>query len=307
MFRVLFTAEKAQKIDVDLRSVYLDLADFEQWKSWSPWICQEPDCPVTFEGTAGSVGHSMAWKGQRIGEGKMTLMTTDNESLFEYQLDIVTPFKSRSDVKILLLSDGDSTQVRWTMQGGLPFFLFFLKKMMSKVISCDYQRGLSMLKDRLEKKEVASVSELKGVEVQNLRYFVGKKGSCHPDNMEQAMSEVFCDMELPEGGLGGSIYHKYDFLNDHVDFACGYFLDSAPKASEGFEILVVPEHKALRADHTGAYRHLGNGWATAMGCQRSQKHKLNKGVAMYEIYRNDPSSVDHERELLTEIYVPVRA
>jgi effector-binding domain-containing protein len=96
-------------------------------------------------------------------------------------------------------------------------------------------------------------------------------------------------------------------LNDHVDFACGYFLDSAPKASEGFEILVVPEHKALRADHTGAYRHLGNGWATAMGCQRSQKHKLNKGVAMYEIYRNDPSSVDHERELLTEIYVPVRA
>ena len=62
-------------------------------------------------------------------------------------LTFLKPCKSQAKVAFYLKEEGASTQVRWTMDSVLPFFLFWMKKSMEAYISQDYGRGLRLLKD----------------------------------------------------------------------------------------------------------------------------------------------------------------
>jgi effector-binding domain-containing protein len=67
----------------------------------------------------------------------------------------------------------------------------------------------------------------------------------------------------------------------------------------------VEKHQALRVDHYGPYRHLGNAWTTAQNMLRSDRKKSSKTIPMYEIYGNFPGEVD-EKDILTKIHIPLR-
>ena len=65
-------------------------------------------------------------------------------------LTFLKPWKSQAKVAFYLKEEGASTQVRWTIDSGIPFFLFWMKKQMEIFVGMDYDRGLTMLKDLVE-------------------------------------------------------------------------------------------------------------------------------------------------------------
>lgn len=286
------------------------IGDFTNWPKWSPWLCQEPTCPVTFDGQSGSRGHQQAWDGKLIGAGKMTIAEVSDDRI-DYDLEFLKPWKSKSKVAFVLKEIGaTSTEVHWTMQGSMPIFLFFMRKMMLGFIGMDYERGLSMMKEVLETGSLPMrLAVLEQPEQREPFHWVGIRRECAiaemPDFMKKDFTSLFTalqDAKLPPNQGAISFYHSYDPVKGRTEYTAA-FTYSQPVPSAGFQSGSVPGHNAKIVDLVGPYRFLGNAWAAAGTLQRQVKS--NRSIDMHEEYLNMPGQVP-DADLHTRIIVPVR-
>ena len=314
MFMIGFQTQRSATIEKTAEEVYSMVADFNTWRKWSPWICQEPDCPVVIKGSPGEIGHYQEWNGKRIGAGNIKITKTKENKKLNYELTFLKPWKSSAKVVFEFMKMGNGTQVLWHMNGTLPFFLFFMKKKMSAWVGGDYERGLSMLKDELETGDVLSASDFQNVVELDPFYYVGIRTQCKIEEIGEKMEADFDllrkDLEkekLPQPDFVVSLYNKFDFVSRDVDYISGFIYKEKPNldSTSGYKIGSAPDHKAIKVVHTGSYKHLGNAWSTAMGAQMTLKKRINKAIPMYEVYENNPHEVE-EKDLITCIYVPVR-
>lgn len=317
MFSIGFSLSRSIVINRPIEQVMQNVGDFNHWNAWSPWIIQEPDCPVEVSGEANTVGHSQKWQGDRIGTGKITITDIQPNQKIAYDLVFLAPWKSQSKTQFTFESvtssesgEGSATKVSWAMQGSLPFFLFFMKKMMTAMIGSDYARGLSMLKEYIETDTVLSKVDINGIKPQKGFHYVGFRHKCHIENIKETMGPVFqqlIDERLPLPDLMLTISHKFDFVTGECELTGAFAYHEKPSFDVPTNMVFgeYPAHNALEINHTGSYSHLSNGWATAKHYQQFAKLKSAKKLADYEVYRNAPKSVA-ERDLLTTILLPLR-
>ena len=57
MLSIPFTVQRSIVIDTPSDSVFVLISDFNSWPSWSPWLSQEPECPLEISGQPGKPGH----------------------------------------------------------------------------------------------------------------------------------------------------------------------------------------------------------------------------------------------------------
>jgi predicted transcriptional regulator YdeE/uncharacterized protein YndB with AHSA1/START domain len=311
MFSIPFHLDRSVVIDRSPAEVYAAVSDFATWPRWSPWLCQEPDCPVDITGEVGTAGHGQAWDGDLIGAGNMQISEAVQDARLDYDLLFLKPWKTRSKVGFSFAPEGDGTRVTWWMQGSLPFFMFFIKKITMTMVGGDYVRGLNMLKEYLETGEVPSGVDVRTAAERGAFHYVGRRRSCKFADIGPTMEEDLTALGRlkDEGALPAperilSLYHKWDLVGGTCEYTTAFAYASAQAAPAGLDAGTLPAHRALQVAHRGAYRHLGNAWAAAMGCARS-KYKLNKGLPMYEVYLDSPHEVD-EAELEVELHIPVK-
>lgn len=312
MFSIPFYCERSIKINKSISLVYQTISDFNTWKEWSPWLCQESTCPVHIEAEAHTVGHKQSWDGNQIGSGNIVITNLEVNKAIYFNINFLKPWKSHSKVSFILEEEGTSSIVKWTMQGTLPFFLFFMKKSMSAWIGSDYDRGLSMLKDYLEQGKIESDSQLQGEKSKEGFYYLGKKHKTKISEMPQVMQMDFEDLSnlMKEGKLNSpqrviSLYHSFDMVNGVCEFTSAYAYDEKPENDANLLEGHYNPHKVLQVLHTGSFKHLGNAWSTALGYQRYAKKKSNKHIPWYEEYLNSPHEVQ-EKDLKTEVNIPVK-
>ena len=315
MFSLPFSLSRSIKIDHPIQDVFKMVGDFATWKLWSPWLCQEPECLVEISGSPLERGHKQKWNGKRIGAGEMSLIALKADQLLSYELHISKPWKSKSDVSFKFVADGASTLLTWSMKGSVPILLFFLRKMMASFVGADYERGLLMLKEALETGHVLSQVDFKGIVTRDSFHYYGVNRRCGLPQLGPSMEEDFKKLKdlaniskLPEPEFVCSVYHKFDVVGGSCEYTCGFAFKKAIEydAHQGLHHGVMEPHQSIRADHKGAYRHLGNAWGAVYSCQRAQRKKLAKNTPAYEVYLNSPGTVP-ESELVTQIFLPVRA
>jgi len=306
-----FHVETATHINAPRSQVHAALVDFNTWPIWSPWLYIERDASLTYEGTRGEPGHGYSWEGKKIGAGGMQLLSS-TEQRIDCKLNFLKPFKSEADVAFDLAAvDDRNTQVTWLMDSSLPFFMFWMTSTMTAMIRADYDRGLTMLKDYIETGSVPSKctpSEIVNVEAQ---HFVGCQSSTPMATIGESMTESFSqvmgsDVEKVASGVPFVIYNQMDLKGSQCTYTAAIPV-AQPQTVNG--PLVSGERaacRALRVVHSGPYRHLSNGWNLAMNEVRQQKLKSAKGQPPFERYLNDPDTTAEE-DLLTEIYMPLRA
>jgi effector-binding domain-containing protein/uncharacterized protein YndB with AHSA1/START domain len=320
MFSLPLPVERSIDVAKPITDVFDVVADFNSWRSWSPWLCQEPECPVAIQGEPGQVGHSQHWDGQRIGSGEMSISGISPPHRIDYTLNFLKPWKSQNNVAFEFSSaNGETdvtrgTKITWYMWGTMPVFMFFMRKMMAAFVGSDYERGLAMLKEYLETGKVLSKIDIAGEITGEGFYYIGKRRACSLKEVGPAMEKDFSQLEssaengdLPPPDLAFSFYHNYDMANQKCEYTSGFGYKSQinPGNIEDMVSGHVESHQALRIDHYGPYRHLGNAWSTAQSLLRSARKKPSKTVPMYEIYGNFPGEVD-EKDILTRIHIPLR-
>ena len=299
---------RSVEIDAPIEKIYSSLTNFKEWPNWSPWLIAEPGCKISYA----EDGKSYEWEGQRIGSGNMEITDTAPNHMIDYNLVFLKPWKSKAKVKFLLEEKDNGVNVTWTMDSSLPFFMFFMKKMMEAYVGADYERGLEMLKPYLETGEVPSKLEFSGESVFEGCDYIGIKTDCAIETIGTQMESDYTKLRQAadqEGwelaGPPFSIYHKWDIVNGKVNYTACMPLKSVTSVPEGFVSGSIPKTKVNTVRHVGSYYHVGNGWSTQMMMARNKEFKHNKKIDPFEVYLNNPADTA-PKDLITEIHFPVK-
>lgn len=146
-----FSITRSLKIDAPPAVVAGFINDFHAWDKWSPWDAMDPNQKKTYEGPASGVGAITAWKGEKTGEGKMTL-TEAAPTHTNIKLEFIKPMSSTNETVFKFQPEGSSTLVTWTMSGKHDFMgkAFSLFMDMDKMVGADFEKGLANLKPLAE-------------------------------------------------------------------------------------------------------------------------------------------------------------
>ena len=307
-----FMVSAATRINRPIEEVVSTIGDFNTWSHWSPWLCLEPEATVESYGEASTLGHGYRWEGKKVGSGEMVWKDILPTQLYA-NLTFLKPFKSQAKVGFLLTEVDGGTEVEWVMDSSLPFYLFFMVKVMKGMITMDYSRGLAQLKDYIETGDVSFSMEAKGiVDVPSVHY-LGVSNSTSMSEMNESMGSTFGELmqRVESAGLTISgeplaVYNKMSIARGQCDYTAAIPVGEALAVDrDGLNAGVVNAGKAYKVVHRGPYRHLGNSWALAMSDVRHLKLKTLKSQKPFERYINDPANTP-EKDLVTEILVPVR-
>jgi len=301
--------DKSIDINADASSVYKKLNDFNHWTTWSPWLIMDPDTKVDVAKDA----KSYSWEGKRTGSGNMQILSEEENKSIDYDLNFIKPWKSHALVRFELQEDGNSTKVTWKMDSSIPFFMFWMKKMMTAFVGMDYERGLNMLKDYVENGNVESKLEFKGENSYPGCKYIGI-------HRETTMSKVGPDMEKDFASIWDfmkgkellvsnepfSIYEKWDMVKDKVIYTSGVPVTKVPdNLPANFITGEIPATQVYTLRHIGHYKHLGNAWTTMYSMHRSKEFKPRKKIYPFETYVNIPGEAP-DAELITDINFAVK-
>lgn len=297
-------------IAAPVSTVQRTLTDFETWPAWSPWLYMEPEAKISYRGNKGETGHGYDWSGDKVGAGGMTLLESTDTSL-KCDLKFLKPFKSQADVSFVLEEKHQkTTQVTWTMESHLPFFMFWMSGTMTGMIHSDYRRGLALLKDYIEIGRIRSSSTLFGIVDIADKHYVGHRAISDMSSISNTLENSFAlakqgSANLVVAGTPFCIYHKVDMKNQTFDFTAAIPTDQLATVASPLSASTRPACRALKTVHVGDYAHLGNAWALLMGEARHRKLKTHRSQAPFEVYLNDPNETAPD-ELITELYLPLR-
>lgn len=305
----VFHVARLIRIDSDLQSVYPHIRDFRKWPSWSPWLLAEPDCRIDYA----EDGKRYSWKGKIVGSGEMELLEESEERRLHYRLTFLEPWKSENSTTFTFEPEESGVKLTWTMEGTLPWFMFWMRASMENFIGMDYDRGLRMLKDLGETGRVPSQLAFRGVEPLPARRYVGIREECAFSEIGERMSATFERLRKwsDEGGharVGApfALYHKWKVNRQLATYTVACPLEKIPTSlPSGFTSGEHPAHSAYVIEHTGAYRHLGNAWAAGMMHGRSKRFAKAGNPPPCEIYDSDPATVS-EDQLVTRVVFPAK-
>lgn len=292
---------------------YDAVADYRTWTTWSPWLIADPQAKVTTSPNASSVGAKYTWDGPVVGAGELEHQVLVPGKRVEDELRFQRPFKSVCRTSFQFAPSPTGTRVTWDMHGSLPWFLFWMVPMMKTFIAMDYQRGLTMLKDLIETQQIPSRCIVHGQKSVGPIRMAGIPGRCSVfdvgDSMEQAFNRARAEFErlgLPTDGDQISVYTKFRVAAGQFDYISGWLIPpSQAVPPSALKVWSLPTTQAFQVDHIGSYSHLGNAWSVANQLVRHQKLKQPR-IGTFEIYRTTPPDTP-EKELLTEIYLPLRS
>ncbi|MBO9522371.1 MAG: SRPBCC family protein [Nocardioidaceae bacterium] len=149
-----FTVSRRTTIAAPAEKVRPLIEDFHAWQSWSPWEGLDPNLERTYTGPDSGVGAHYAWKGNsKAGQGSMEITGITPERI-DITLAFLKPWKATNQVHFEVTSEGQSTEVTWTMAGehrGLGR-LFALFMNMDKLVGKDFEKGLAGLKQQAEQR-----------------------------------------------------------------------------------------------------------------------------------------------------------
>ena len=132
---------------------FAQVNDFHHWGSWSPWAKLDPSMKTTFDGPPAGEGAVYSWSGNnKVGEGRMTLITSKPAELIRITLEFFRPWKATNLTEFTFQPEGQGTRVTWTMTGTNNFMAkaFHLIMNMEKLVGPDFEKGLAQLKAVVE-------------------------------------------------------------------------------------------------------------------------------------------------------------
>jgi carbon monoxide dehydrogenase subunit G len=150
----VFRVERSTSIKAPPEKIFPYINEFKRWDAWSPWEKKDPGMKRTYGTTMTGKGATYAWEGNKdVGTGRMEIAESVEPRKVAIKLDFVTPFEAHNDVVFTLEPKGDTTQVRWTMQGKIPYVakIVHLVFDVDGMVGKDFEAGLASLKAAAEK------------------------------------------------------------------------------------------------------------------------------------------------------------
>jgi hypothetical protein len=149
-----YQVERSATINAPAPVVFAQVNDFHKWEAWSPWAKMDPNMKTTYSGSAAGTGAVYSWVGNSdVGEGRMTITDSVPSTSIKIKLEFLKPFAATNPTDFMFVTQGNQTQVKWTMSGEKNFVMkgFTLFMNMDKMVGDDFEKGLAQMKTVAEK------------------------------------------------------------------------------------------------------------------------------------------------------------
>ena len=149
-----FSVQRSATINAPAEKVFPLIADFHEWRKWSPWEDRDPALKRTYGGVERGKGAVYAWEGNKnVGSGRMEILEANSPSQVLIQLDFLKPFEAHNIAEFTMLPQGNATNLSWVMSGPAPFMSKVMQVFMSfdKMVGKDFESGLARIKSNAEK------------------------------------------------------------------------------------------------------------------------------------------------------------
>ncbi len=148
-----FKITRLASISAPASAIFPHVNTLQKWNAWSPWAKLDPNSKSTFEGPEEGVGAKMSWVGNnKVGVGCMTITESRPSEFIQFKLEFQKPMQATNTAEFSFNSEGDQTNVTWTMTGTNNF----MGKVMNLFMNCDkmvggqFEKGLADLKKVVE-------------------------------------------------------------------------------------------------------------------------------------------------------------
>ncbi|MDB9744100.1 SRPBCC family protein [Fibrobacterales bacterium] len=107
------------------QNVWKQVSYFKNWRTWSPWVEQDPGVKHNISEIDGQVGTTNHWEGDpnSSGTGSMTITKMVDLQSMSYNLDFVIPFEMSSKGSISLEVKDNKTYMTWVDEADIPFVM----------------------------------------------------------------------------------------------------------------------------------------------------------------------------------------
>jgi uncharacterized protein YndB with AHSA1/START domain len=149
-----YTVERRATIAAPPEKIYGLIADFNNWRVWSPWERLDSAMVRTISGAPSGVGAVYEWKGNsKVGEGRMEIKEALAPSRVSVDLRFIEPVPSNSLLTFSITPVTGGTEVIWNMRGESVFVSKIITTFVSmdKMVGGDFDRGMAQLKEAAEK------------------------------------------------------------------------------------------------------------------------------------------------------------
>jgi uncharacterized protein YndB with AHSA1/START domain len=143
-----FTVERSATIAAEPQRAFDLVANFREWRRWSPWEDVDPNLERRYSGADAGVGAVYEWSGnKKAGQGRMEIVEAEAPGRIVIALDFLKPFKSSNTTRFTFTPAGDGTRVLWSMTGPRPLMMRLLGFLFNpeKMVGPDFEKGLARL------------------------------------------------------------------------------------------------------------------------------------------------------------------
>ena len=144
-----YQVERSVTINAPAPVVFAQVNDFHKWEAWSPWAKMDPNMKTTYSGPPAGTGAVYSWTGNSdVGEGRMTITDSVPSTLIKIKLEFLKPFAATNATNFMFVTQGNQTQVKWSMSGEKNFVMkgFTMFMNMDKMVGDDFEKGLAQMK-----------------------------------------------------------------------------------------------------------------------------------------------------------------
>ena len=307
--------EVSALVDAPPATVFALVNDFRRVALWAPRTATDPNARLMFSGPPRGVGATVTWDGVIAGSGTQTIVESRP---YEHVATTINPGEAgEAHTWFDFGREDGATRVTWGFahDHGLNLVGRYFALLLSGVVRREFETGIAALEELAESLPPTDFADLQfehlvtdAEEIAYLPTTSPPEPAAISDAMGKAYFEIltFIDANgLAENGAPMSIVRGFAGSQLRFDAAIPVrgISDATPRSGAAVKLGLTYSGPAIRVRHTGSYRQLGAthrkiaAYLAATGLERNGDP--------WETYIGDPTRVP-ERELLTDIYYPVR-
>ena len=132
-------------INAPVAVVFDQINTLHNWEAWSPWRKMEPEAQMTYNNIPSGAGASYSWKGDKTGEGSLTISESVPNEKIVTQLEFKGQGQSTGGFHFK--TEGDSVKVNWymDMESSNPL-MKYMSLMMKGMLGKQFEEGLNSIK-----------------------------------------------------------------------------------------------------------------------------------------------------------------
>ena len=307
-----FHMERSIVIEKPVDMVFQTAVDMNQRAKWDPWIEMEPNVEMNVTMTPEIIGSGYSWKGEIIGEGKITIREFVPNELIKSEIEFISPRSSKSDVTWNFQKVDDGTKITWAFEGSLSYPMEkWMGLFMEKMMSTPFEKGLTNFKSLVESLPVLTgrTGEIKEETFDGLMALTIKE-ECSKDKLTSKMIEMYSalmkylktnDQEI--AGFPFSIYHESETEGNTI-LECGLPIDKEIEGEGNIMFKKLPETKVLVASHFGHFNSVEKTYKALR--EYISENGIEVTGAPWEIYLTDPMKEPDQSKWETKIFFPIK-